>query len=57
LGGVASRRALCDNIIAMIARALTIAGSDSGGGAGIVRLRACMDSEVRVLVRHALSGL
>jgi hypothetical protein len=25
--------------------------------AGIVRLRACMDSEVRVLVRHALSGL
>jgi hypothetical protein len=25
--------------------------------AGIVRLRACMVSEVRVLVRHALSGL
>jgi len=23
----------------------------------LVRLRACMDSEVRVLVRHALSGL
>jgi len=25
--------------------------------AGIVRLRACMVSEVKVLVRHALSGL
>jgi hydroxymethylpyrimidine/phosphomethylpyrimidine kinase len=35
LRGVASRWALCDNVIAMIARALTIAGSDSGGGAGI----------------------
>ena len=35
-----------------------------GGGAGTtgssypyVRLRACMDSEVKVLARHALSGL
>ncbi len=32
---LASVRALCDNGRPMIARALTIAGSDSGGGAGI----------------------